>query len=111
MMFVVKVKRLPWNISGLALWPLIFISKSTLQDPAVIRHERIHHAQQVELLVIPFYIAYLFQLFRNRYCRRQSWHDAYRNISFEREAYANDRDADYLWERPMWAFLKYRKKK
>jgi hypothetical protein len=33
--------------------------------------------------------------------------EAYDNISFEREAYANEKDKDYLSRRKFWAFLKY----
>jgi hypothetical protein len=31
---------------------------------------------------------------------------AYRNISFEREAYANEKDLDYLKRRSFFGFLK-----
>jgi hypothetical protein len=32
---------------------------------------------------------------------------AYRNISFEKEAYLNEKDPDYLKKRSFWAFKKY----
>ena len=34
-------------------------------------------------------------------------HKAYRNISFEREAYANEKDLDYLKSRPFWGFSRF----
>jgi hypothetical protein len=35
-------------------------------------------------------------------------HDkAYHNISFEREAYRNDENLDYLMKRKFWSFVKY----
>ncbi|MGK0254765.1 MAG: hypothetical protein ACI9OE_002275, partial [Mariniflexile sp.] len=37
----------------------------------------------------------------------KKWHLAYRNISFEREAYANEMYLDYLKQRKFWSFLKY----
>jgi hypothetical protein len=36
-----------------------------------------------------------------------NWHVAYKNISFEREAYGKEMDLDYLNHRPFWRFLKY----
>ncbi|WP_289159037.1 hypothetical protein [uncultured Muribaculum sp.] len=75
-------------------------------DKYVINHERIHTAQQRELLFVPFYILYVIEWlvrlvqFRNR-------HDAYMNISFEREAYANGDNLDYLPNRKLFAWRHY----
>lgn len=75
-------------------------------DKYVINHERIHTAQQRELLFVPFYILYVIEWlvrlvqFRNR-------HDAYMNISFEREAYANGDNLDYLPNRKLFAWRRY----
>lgn len=76
--------------------------------PRIINHERIHDAQQRELLYIPFYLLYLLEyLFRLIQYRN---HDrAYRNISYEREAYANDSNPDYLKTRPHFSSLHYLK--
>ncbi len=67
----------------------------------LINHERIHTAQMRELGFVPFYIFYCFEwLFR---LTRTG--NAYRNISFEREAYANESNQDYLGSRrklAMW---------
>ncbi|MEG1200098.1 MAG: hypothetical protein RSD53_11940, partial [Algoriella sp.] len=68
------------------------------ENKTLINHETIHIIQQVELLVIPFYIWYLTEyLFRLIQYKNQ--HKAYRNISFEREAYANEKNPNYLKER------------
>ncbi len=92
---------------GVTIWPFIIVKYKKLKDDATfINHERIHLRQQSELLVIPFYILYLIEFlfrllqYRNRYT-------AYRNISFEREAYENEKDLNYLKKRPFWAFKKY----
>lgn len=64
-------------------------------DKYVINHERIHTAQQIELLFIPFYILYILEwLFR--LVQYRNLHDAYVNISFEREAYSNGHNLTYL---------------
>lgn len=69
-------------------------------------HERIHLRQQLELLVIFFYIWYAIEFFV-RYLDCRDGMLAYRNISFEREAYRREYDLNYLKSRPLWAFRKY----
>lgn len=72
-----------------------------------INHESIHTAQIKEMGYIFFYIWYvvewLIRLFINS--------DAYKNISFEREAYINDDNLDYLKTRKRFSWLKYIKQK
>ncbi|MDE5840178.1 MAG: hypothetical protein K2H49_04590, partial [Muribaculaceae bacterium] len=64
-------------------------------DKYVVNHERIHNAQMRDLLFIPFYIVYVLE-WLVRLVQFGSWHKAYMNISFEREAYANGHDLNYL---------------
>ncbi len=75
-------------------------------DRDVINHERIHTAQQRELLFIPFYILYVAE-WLIRLLKHHSWQKAYRNISFEREAYTHGHNLDYLKNRKPYSFLKY----
>lgn len=65
----------------------------------VLSHERIHTAQMKELWYIPFYLLYLLEWLY----RLTQKGNAYRNISFEREAYENEMDLDYLANRRKWA--------
>lgn len=75
-------------------------------DRVTINHEEIHTRQMRELLYLPFYVAYLAEwLFR--LLQYRDFMKAYFAISFEREAYANQRDAGYLKRRPRYAFVKY----
>ena len=57
-MIVVVLKYLTrFGIRGLTLYPFVFVSDSfAANDVVLINHERIHLRQQLELLVIPFYI-------------------------------------------------------
>lgn len=73
-------------------------------DARVINHERIHTCQQRELLFIPFYILYLIEWLCKlvRYCSSDK---AYRNISFEREAYCNEANFYYIPVRRHYAWL------
>lgn len=71
-----------------------------------INHERIHTAQMKELLFIPFYIFYILEWLIRLLQYRNSF-TAYRNISFEREAYTNESNPDYLSKRKPYSFLRY----
>lgn len=71
-------------------------------DRYVINHERIHNAQMRELLIIPFYIIYILE-WLIRIIQFRNAHKAYRNISFEREAYAHGHDLGYLKRRQKFA--------
>ena len=98
---------IPKGFSGLTIFPFVIVSaKVDLSDKVLMNHERIHLKQQLELAILPFFIwyfvEYLLRLvqFRNR-------RKAYRNISFEREAYANEENMEYLQKRKFWSFFKY----
>lgn len=95
------------NIAAIALFPFIFVCNQTLlKDRRLINHEKIHLRQQLEMLVLPFYIWYLVEyLIRLIHYKKSSL--AYRNISFEREAYENDYNINYLKERSFFQFIKY----
>jgi hypothetical protein len=96
------IKLMP-DVIGITLCPFGIYSKGTL-TPTDERHERIHWRQQLELLVIPFYIwyglEYVIKLIKYR-------GEAYYNISFEREAYANEGDVTYLSNRRLYSWFKY----
>ena len=84
------------RFNGMALWPFIILKDKKLKkDTVFLNHEGIHLKQQAELLLVFFYLWYgLEYLFRIiKYKNRSA---AYRNMSFEREAYANEKAPDYL---------------
>ena len=72
----------------------------------VINHEKIHTAQMKELLYVFFYILYGIE-----FLLRLVWyldsHAAYRNVSFEREAYAKEKYYAYLSKRKNYAWINY----
>ncbi len=94
-------KRFCMNLFG-----TIWARDTSWIDSHVINHERIHTAQQRELLFIPFYIFYFIE-WLIRLIQYRNWDKAYRNISFEREAYAHGHDISYLKKRKHYSFLKY----
>jgi hypothetical protein len=90
----------------MALFPFILLRDKRMKDNhKLINHERIHLRQQAELLILPFYIWYITEyLIRLAVCRNKK--EAYYNISFEREAYSNEANLNYLNNKPFWSFIK-----
>ncbi len=93
-----------WKYRGITLWPFIILKKEYLTNKVLLNHEKIHLRQQIELLIFPFYLWYGIE-FLIRYLQYKSWDKAYRNISFEREAYANEKNLEYLERRKFWGYL------
>ncbi len=108
MMFFIASKFLVRKgFNGITIWPFVIARNKQLRKDAVfLNHECIHLRQQVEMLVLPFYLWYSVE-FIVRVFQYKDRHIAYRNISFEREAYANEKDLHYLKHRSFWAFTNY----
>ncbi|UWX54387.1 hypothetical protein NYZ99_15815 [Maribacter litopenaei] len=95
------------NYVGLSLWPFIFLKNHKLKnDKELINHEKIHLRQQQELLILPFYIFYILEWLVRSVLYPDTYR-AYQNLSFEREAYMNERKSDYLINRRPFSFMKY----
>lgn len=106
-MIIISRYLVPKGYTGISIFPFIFLkSKAFKKSVILVNHEKIHLRQQLELLIIPFYIWYSLE-FLFRYMQYKNWYLAYKNISFEREAYSNDNNLDYLKSRVFWKFLKY----
>ncbi len=97
-------KYLPKVNRAIALFPFILARKGVIH-PVLLQHERIHLAQQLELLILPFYLLYLLEYVGHRITGKDHM-QAYLAISFEQEAYRHENDPEYLKQRPFWAFLK-----
>lgn len=75
------------KVNAITLWPFIFIANP--KEDALewrINHEWVHWWQELKWLIIPFYIVYLFEYTMGRF-KGMNHYEAYRNISFEKEAY------------------------
>lgn len=95
------------NYVGLTLWPFIIVKEHSYKEDAVlINHEKIHLKQQLELLVLFFYLWYVSELIIRTLLYMNTYR-AYRNISFEREAYAHENDLGYKERRTPYRFLNY----
>lgn len=107
MILIVSRFLLRNKFNGMVLWPFVILKHEKLKNnPVFLNHECIHLKQQAELLVVFFYLWYGLE-FLFRIIQYKNKHLGYRNISFEREAYANEKDLNYLKKRPFWKFLKY----
>ena len=93
------------GISGITLFPFIILrNKQLKKDKRIMNHEQIHIQQQVELLILPFYVLYLIE-FGIGLIKYRNKMNAYMNISFEREAYKYDTDLNYLNRRKFWSWI------
>lgn len=114
---------------AMCLWPFIFVRNSAASHYNVVanNHEHIHGEQQKEMLCIGIILAVIGYFFIGlwallfiplffwcygleflfRLCQYRNAHKAYKNISTEREAYANQSDLAYLANRKRFAWIKY----
>lgn len=97
----------PWlPVAGMTLFPFIFFKEKDFSESLVlINHEQIHLQQQLELLILPFYTWYIFEYGFYRLTGKKH-QEAYRSICFEKEAYQNEHDMNYLKTRKRWSYLR-----
>jgi len=98
------------DIQGMSIFPFIILRKKYRDDllyqskgKETINHENIHFQQSLELFIIPFYIIYIIEWFFKIFFSKGN---PYKNISFEREAYGNDSNLDYLKTRKRYNWIK-----
>ena len=120
-MKIIRNKYIPFpGFKAINLFGVLFVKNNAKIDDVTINHEAIHSRQFVELMVLfavatvfirwwmplfsPlfFYIWYVIE-----WVIRLPKGNAYKNISFEREAYANEGDASYLNGRYWFNFFRY----
>lgn len=103
-MKIIRNSIIPFKgYDAINVFGLLFCRKDAVLDKELINHERIHFAQMKELGFVFFYLWYLIEWL----IRIPTKDNAYVNISFEREAYANMNDIDYLKKRRLYAWCKY----
>ena len=89
------------GIKGIMLFPFCIVRGTSNwytkeKQTITINHEKIHWQQALEMGIILFYIHYGVQsLFRS-----------YRELSAEKEAFANQHNLDYIKQRKRYAWLK-----
>ena len=92
------------NVYAITLYPFVFIRDEG--NDITVNHERIHLKQQRELWIVGFYMLYVAFWLVGLMLKR-SFQQAYEWIPFEKEAYANDHDMVYLFNRKKHAWRNY----
>lgn len=115
---------------AMCLWPFIFVRNSAASryDTTADNHEHIHAEQQKELLAvgvmlsavgflagfgwwsllfIPLFFWWYGIEWLFRFVQYGNAGKAYRNVSFEREAYGNEGDFEYLKSRKAFSWVSH----
>lgn len=96
------------KIAAINLFGFVFARKEYNPLSARIKnHESIHTAQMKELFYIFFYLWYGIEWLILWVGYGFKSNKAYKNISFEKEAYSNDNNPDYLKSRKRYSFFSY----
>jgi len=93
------------TVGGITLFPFIII-KEEYNNDITINHEKIHIEQQKELLVVFFYILYVYYWLKGK-VKGLPNQEAYMAIPFEKEAYDNQYDIDYLKSRKKFSWNEF----
>ena len=102
-MKIIRNNIIPFaGYKAMNLFGVLFVRGNARIDDITLSHEKIHTAQIKEMLYVFFYVWYVIE-----WLIRLPKGNAYRNISFEREAYDNQYDLDYLKSRKWFDFAKY----
>ncbi len=105
-MKIIHNKYIPFGKDMIAinLFGIIFTKRKLSRVDQ--NHEYIHTLQQIELLFAFFYLLYVIEWIV-RVIQTRSFIKGYLRISFEREAYENQRNMGYRKTRSLFAWYKY----
>ena len=103
-MKIIRNNIIPFpGYKAMNLFGVLFVRGNARIDNTTLNHEKIHTAQIKEMLYVFFYLWYIIEWLIRLFMKG----DAYRNISFEKEAYNNENDLNYLHSRKRFGFAKY----
>lgn len=104
-MIIIKNNIIPFKgFSAINICGILFVRKGVIISKVMLNHEKIHSKQIFEMFIIPFYIFYLLEWMIRLFMKG----NAYKNISFEIEAYRNQYDDNYLKNRSFkYKWIKY----
>ena len=91
------------GFSAINLFGILFIRRGVRVNKYLVNHEAIHSQQMKELGYVFFYVIYLLEWIYRLCKSRFDNYIAYHSISFEREAYANELNLDYISSRKRYA--------
>ena len=106
-MKIIRNNIIPFKgYKAINLFGILFVRGDSVIGGTDIRHEEIHTAQMKEMLYVFFYLWYATE-WLVRLVRYRNAHTAYRNVSFEREAYMSQGNVMYLSNREHFAWRNY----
>ena len=105
-MKIIENKIIPFpGYKAINLFGILFVREGAKISEQDLNHESIHTVQMKEMLYIFFYIWYIVEWVIRLFKKG----NAYRNISFEQEAYNNEDNLEYLNNRKYYEWFKYLK--
>ena len=105
-MKIIYNKILPFTgFKAINLFGILFVRKGAKMSEEDINHESIHSEQMKELLYIFFYLFYVIE-WVIKVIKYKDLDIAYRAISFEREAYMNQSNLEYLLRRKPFNWIR-----
>lgn len=103
-MKVIYNNVIPFNgYKAINLFGVLFVRNGCMMSEVDLNHERIHTAQMKEMLYVFFYIWYFIEWIVRLFGKG----NAYKNLSFEKEAYTHEENLDYLKWREKFKWWKY----
>ena len=106
-MKIIRNNIIPFSdFRAMNLFGVLFVRGNAQINERTIRHETIHTAQMKELWYVFFYLWYVTEWLIRLFAFKGRKY-AYKNISFEREAYVNQDDLNYFKNRKRFDFVKY----
>jgi len=100
---VILSKLAPIDIGAVTIGPLVF-SRGKISE-VTRRHETIHWQQYIETFIVGFLLLY-FGFYITSLLKGRRGRDAYMEIPFEKEAYENQNDKQYLENRKRYAWIR-----
>ena len=99
---VILSKLAPIEIGAITIGPLVY-SRGEMSEVTK-NHETIHWQQYIETGIVGFVILY-YSFYLYNWIRYRDGKLAYYMIPFEKEAYDNDKNLDYLETRKRYAWM------
>jgi hypothetical protein len=93
-----------FQVDGSEFIPCVIILRRGCPE-SIVRHETVHYEQMLECLFVFWYLIYLFNYLINL-IRYRDHKIAYKYILFEREAYNNQNNANYIGIRKRYNWLR-----
>ncbi len=95
---------IPRKFAAMTVAPFIFIAPGIKITDRLLRHEQIHYKQQLEMGWLFFFIWYAIEWLIRLFISSDT---AYKDMSFEREAYDKQDELGYLYFRKKYSWIKY----